>query len=256
MTAIVQDRYSSADALEPREMTRDPNAAAEERRVLRWGGLAGILSGLLFTGVFVFVGLVVGADSAEPAGAIARFPDIRAGRTVENGLYLAVIILWAAHFLALYRVLRRTSLAPALFGGALAVIGLTVLAAGALPHAATLSLSNLYHAPGATAADQASLVMVWQATQGIFNALLVTGLVVLPLALVALGMAMFDAPDFGKGYGRASVALGVVAAAAGIALVIDPGSFIAVAGFFAMIGFHLAVGWKVYRLSTTPSLPA
>lgn len=242
MTALVQDRivgYVSAD---------DPRTS-EERRVLRWGGLAGILGGLVFILVFIIVGVFIGADPAEPAGAVNRFPDIRAGRTVENSLYLVVLVLWVAHFLALYRALRGTSLAPALFGTALGIVGLAVLAVGALPHAANLALSNLYHAPGATPESQATLALVWQGTQGILNGQLVTGLVVLPFGLVALGMAMLQAPSFGRGYGLAGVGLGIVGAGAAVALLIDPLSFIAVIGVFALIVFHLVVGWKVYRLS-------
>lgn len=40
---------------------------------------------------------------------------IRAARTVENGLYLVVLVLWMVHSLALYRALRTTNLAAALF---------------------------------------------------------------------------------------------------------------------------------------------
>jgi hypothetical protein len=79
-----------------------------------------------------------------------RFPDIRAVRTVEDSLYLVVLILWVAHFLALYRALRETSLAPALFGSVIGIVGFGVLAAGALPHVASVPISELYHAPGAT----------------------------------------------------------------------------------------------------------
>jgi hypothetical protein len=95
---------------------------------------------------------------------------------VEEVLYLGVLALWAIHFLALYRALRGTSLAPALFGSALGIMGLGVLAAGALPQVARTPISDLYHAPGATPEDQATLVLLWQATQGIFDALLVVGL--------------------------------------------------------------------------------
>lgn len=220
--------------------------------VLRWGGLAGLLGGALFIVVFVVVGVFVGADPG-PEGAVMRFPDIRAGRTVENGLYLGVLILWVAHFLALYRALRESSPAAALFGGVLGIVGLTVLAAGALPHAASVPISDFYHAPGTTAEDQAALVMVWQATLGIFNALLVTGLVILPLSLVALGWAMLGDPAFGKGYGRVSVVLGVVGLGAAVALLVDPLSFVAVVVIFALIVFHLALGWKVLSLSRPPA---
>ena len=107
-------------------------AMSEEKGVLRWGGLAGILGGIIFIVVFVVVIVFVGADPAEPEGEVMRFPDIRAARTVEDSLYLVVLVLWIGHFLALYRALRRTSLAPALFGSVVGIVGLGVLAAGAL----------------------------------------------------------------------------------------------------------------------------
>src|SRR5215210_6681667 len=173
----------------------------EEKSVLQWGGLAGILGGIIFILVFVIVIAFVGADPAEPEGEVMRFPDIRAARTVENSLYLVVLILWIAHFLALYRALRGTSLAPALFGSVLGIVGLGVLAAGALPHVATAPISDLYHAPGASPEDRAALVLMWQATEGIFDALFVVGLLLVPIGFVALGVAMLGAPAFGRGFG-------------------------------------------------------
>ena len=174
-------------------------AMDEERSVLRWGGLAGILGGIIFILVFVIVIVFAGADPAEPEGEVMRFPDIRAARTVENGLYLVVLILWVTHFLALYRALRGTSLAPALFGSVLGIVGLGVLAAGALPHVAQAPISDLYHAPGATPEDQATLVLLWQATQGIFDALFVAGLLLVPIGLIALGVAMLGDPGLWQG---------------------------------------------------------
>jgi hypothetical protein len=165
----------------------------EEQSVLRWGGLSGILGGLIFILVFVIVIVFVGPDPAEPEGEVMRFPDIRAARTVEDSLYLVVLILWVLHFLALYRALRRTSLAPALFGSVLGIVGLGVLAAGALPHVATAPISDLYHAPGATSDDRATLVLMWQATEGIFDALFGVGLVLVPIGFIAIGVAMLRA---------------------------------------------------------------
>lgn len=224
---------------------------AEENSVLRWGGLAGILGGVILILVFGIVIVFVGPDPAEPTGLVERFPDVRAARTVENSLYLVVLILWATHFLALYRALRGTSLAPALFGSALSIFGLAVLAAGALPHVATTPISDLYHAPGATPEDQRALVLLWLATQGIFDALLVTGLFILPIGLIALGVAMLGAPAFGRGFGGMSVVLGVVGLAAACVLLVDV-SPIAIFGVLALIVFHLVLGWKVFRLSGCP----
>ena len=116
-------------------------AIDEEKSVLRWGGLAGILGGIIFILVFAVVIVLVGPDPSETRGEVMRFPDIRAARTIEDSLYLIVLILWVAHFLALYRALREASLAPALFGSVLGILGLGVLAAGALPHIATAPIS-------------------------------------------------------------------------------------------------------------------
>jgi hypothetical protein len=52
-----------------------------------------------------------------------RFPDIRAARTLEDSLYLVVLILWVAHFLAPYRALRGRASHPPSSGASLASWG-------------------------------------------------------------------------------------------------------------------------------------
>ena len=223
----------------------------QEKSVLRWGGLAGMLGGILH--ILAFVVVVVGpVGIEEPANLeewVIRFPDILAARIVENVLYLVALILGIILLLALYQALQRASLAPTLFGSGLGILGLTVLAAGALIHVATVPLSDIYHAPGVTLADQAALALMWQATWGIFEALAAVGFFVVPIGLIALGMAMLGAPAFGKGFGGVSVALGVVGLVGATFFIIDPSSMIVVATFFAIIIFQLILGWKVYSLS-------
>jgi hypothetical protein len=223
----------------------------QDRGVLRWGGLAGISGAVLFIVVFVIVGAFAGPDPAGPAGPISRFPEIRTERTVENGLYLAVVVLWVPLALALGHGLRRTRPASAIFGTALLLLGLTVLAAGAIPHVVTAGLSDRYHAAGATAAEQAALVLQWQATAGMFDALLLVGLLVMPVGVILLGSAMLRTPAFGKLAAGVSVVLGVASLGAAIVVLIDPQSLAAALGVFALIGFHLVAGWQVYRLSRT-----
>jgi hypothetical protein len=231
-------------------MMKDFQEMEQEKSVLRWGGLAGMLGGILLilTWVVVAVGPVGMEDPVDLAGWVTRFPDIKAARIVENSLYLVGLILGVILFLALYRALRGTSLAPALFGSVVGILGLGMLMAGALPHVATAPISDLYHAPGATPSDQATLALMWQATQGIFDALLATGLFVLPMGLIALGVAMLGAPAFGKGYGGVSVVLGVLGLVAA-ALNMVASSVIAAGSFFAMLIFFLVLGWKAHGLS-------
>ena len=223
----------------------------QEKSVMRWGGLAGMLGGILFilTWVVVLAGPVGMEDPADLVGWVTRFPDIRAARIVENGLYLVALILEVTLFLALYRALRRASLAPALFGSVLGILGLGVFAAGALVHVAQVPLSDLYHAPGATPEDQATLALLWQATWGIFDAMLYVGFFVVPAGLIALGVAMLGAPTFGKGFGGLSVALGAVGLVAAVLQMVDPSSMIGALSYFACLIFYLVLGWKVYSLS-------
>jgi hypothetical protein len=226
----------------------------EGNGLLRWGGMAGLLGGALMLFVFVFVGAVVGPDPAGPEGPVTRFPEIRAARTLENSLYLVVMALWAIHVMVLSRALSGTSPAPALVGRILGTVGLTILAAGALPHVVTTRLSDLYHAPGATPQDQATVALLWQANQGLFDALLASGLFLLPLGLVALGVAMLRAPAFGRRFAAATVALGVAALGGASAFILDPRTAIVAVGFLALIVFNLVLGWKAFRLANAPGV--
>ena len=126
-----------------------------------------------------------------------------------------------------------------------------MLAAGAIPHVVTSRLSDLYQADGATPDEQATLVLLWQANQAMFDALLLVGLMVMPVGIILFGLAMRRDPAFGKVVGNVSVALGVVGFAAATVMLVDPLSPVAALGIFALIGFHLVAGWKTYRLSTT-----
>ncbi len=229
-------------------------AMDDEKNVLRWGGLAGMLGGILF--ILSFVVVIAGpAGTEDPAsleGWVMRFPDIRAARIVENGIYLVGLILGVTLFLALYRALRGTRLAPALFGSVLGILGLVVLMAGALVHVATAPLSDLYHAPEATPVEQATLALLWQATWGIFDALLAVGFFIVPIGLFSLGVAMLGDPAFGKGFGGVSVVLGVVGLLSAVLFMVDPSSMIGAGTFFSIIIFYLVLGRKVYSVSRTP----
>lgn len=217
--------------------------------IARWGGLAGLGGSLVFVVVFAIVAIFAGPEPAGPAGPISRFPEIRVARIVENGLYLAVVMLWVPLALALFHSLRRTRPALALFGSGLNILGLAVLAAGAIPHVVTSRLSDLYHADGATPEEQATLVLLWQANQGMFDALLLVGLLVMPVGAVLFGLAMRRDPAFGTVAGNVSVVLGAVGFAAATVMLVDSMSAVAAIGVFALIGFHLVAGWKTYRLA-------
>jgi hypothetical protein len=93
---------------------------------------------------------------------------------------------------------------------------------------------------------------MWQATEGIFDALFGVGLLLVPIGFIALGVAMLGTPTFGKGFGGVSVALGVVGVVVASVLLVDPLSPSAFVGVLALIVFHLVLGWNIYSLSRAP----
>jgi hypothetical protein len=222
----------------------EPQYVEQERSVLKWGGLGGMVGGIVLVIVFVIVAVFVGSDPNEPMG----FPGIRVARTFEDGLYLAVMILWIPLFLALYRALRKERLAPALFGSALGIVGLVVLAAGALPHITTLAVSDLVQASGSTINNEAALEL-WKAAYAVFNALLTAGLILATIGVICLGAAMIKNPKFGKGIGWTSVVLGVAGAIAASVQLWNPDSPAPMVAMVGLILFGAVSGLKTYRLS-------
>ena len=56
--------------------TSDLLQTHEDRRVQRWGGLAGVLGGALLIVIFGIVGAFVGTF-ASPDAEVAAYPDVR-----------------------------------------------------------------------------------------------------------------------------------------------------------------------------------
>jgi hypothetical protein len=227
----------------------DLQLVEQEKSVLRWGGLAGILGSISFILAMVFVSVFIGPDPKNLTEWVSRFPDIHMTRVVENGIYLVALLLEIPLFLAVFWALRKTSLAPALFGSVLGIAGLISMIVSATPHVAHAPLSELYHAAGASPEAQATIAIIWQATWGIFDASLYVGFFVVPIGLILVGVAMFGSPGFGKGISWMSVILGAVGFVAAILQMIDPASSIGVLSYFSFIIFFFIVGRKTYSLS-------
>jgi hypothetical protein len=240
-------------------MTSGEWTTSQERNVLRWGGLAGIIGSVVFILVPVILfGFVAqappgsfkleGGAQVDPAGLVMLFPQSREAISAGNFINFVSSVLSLALFLALYRGLRGSSLAPALFGTALYILGLAVIFTETVTQVAFDPLSSIYNAPGATSAQQATVTIVWQATQGIFFELDAAALLLLSTGLILLGVAMYQAPGFGRGVGGLSTIFGMT----GLVVI----TFFGITSFLTaiilvpmFIVLPLLFGWKVYKLS-------
>ena len=215
-----------------------------EKSVLRWGGLAGILAFIIW---IVDMPIYVYVDPFIPQG-LMRFPDVRVALAINTILCMATAFLSIAFVLVLYRILRETSQALALFGSVLGVIGYIGIAlSDAFTFYAFAPLSDIYHAPMATPEAQATVVLLWQATQGIPHTFVFIGSLFLMIGFIALGVTMIGAPAFGRRLGWTTIVLGV---AGGIGVVFSL-FVIETIGlmFLSDLIFLLLVGRKVYSLS-------
>ena len=220
----------------------------QEKDVLRWGGLFGILGSIFLIASMAIVITRMPADPATWEEWVTRFADIKTTRILENTVYLTAVILWVPAFLALYYALRRTNLAFALFGSVLGILGLVILMVGALPHIGVMPLADIYYAPETTVADKATLGLMWQGSQAIHESSLAVGILVAPIAMLFLGIAMFSSPTFGKGFAAISLLLGAAGIIGAIGNIITL-SEIGAIPVFAIIIFNFVMGWKLFSLS-------
>ena len=155
-------------------------AEVQDRRLIQWGGIAGLAGVAAFVGtVAVVVGL--GLPAADDPETLTDFADIESGRIAEHFLYLGALVLFALHVLVLHRILRAAHGPAALFGAAVAEIGLIVMAASSMLHLSTSPLSELYESSDATADDRLAIEYAWHGAQSVFDTMLVTGALLVPI---------------------------------------------------------------------------
>jgi hypothetical protein len=90
---------------------------------------------------------------------------------------------------------------------------------------------------------------MWQEILGIIDLTTYVGFFVIPIGILILGVGMLKSPAFGKGYGGASIALGVIGFVAALLQIADPASMFGIGSYFAFIIFFLVLGWKLFSIS-------
>ena len=217
--------------------------------VLRWGGLAGILAFI----VWIVELPIYGSIDPFTSDGLMRFPDVKATLGLSTILMMTIAILSIALVLALYRTLRGANMAFALFGGVFGVIGYIVTALGdASTFWAFAPLSDLYHDPATTPEAQATVVILWETTQGTVHTFFFVGGLFTMLCFIALGVAMLGAPAFGRRFGGVSIILGVIGilgVVASLFITGDIGPQVLGISVFANIIFLPLFGWKLFSMS-------
>lgn len=228
-------------------VSHDPETA-HDGEVIRWGAIAGLGGVALMVGaVAVVVGL--GLPDASDAETLTDFADIESGRIAEHFFYLGAVVLFILHVLVLHRVLSATHPAAALFGTALATLGLGIMAASAVLHVSTAPLADLYEASDATPADQRAIEYAWHGTQSVFDTMLATGVLLVPIGIVLLGVAMRRTPAFSRRLAALSIGLGVAGILGAVISIVDTTSDASAAAVLAIVVFHLVTGWRTLKLA-------
>ncbi len=231
------------------ELRGDPSRSARslDRQLSRWGGRAALAGVILMIGAIAVV-VALGLPDASDVETLRDFSDIETGRILEHFFYLGALMLFALHVLVLYRLLATAHSAAALFGTAVAEFGFVILAAGSLLHVATSPLADLYTAPGTTAEERQSIEYAWQGAQSVFDTLLATGVLLVPIGIVLLGVAMRRAPAFGPRLAWLSIGLGALGVIGAVIEAVDPELELSAASVLAIVMFELSTGWRTLRL--------
>ncbi len=218
-----------------------------DHRLQRWGGVAGLAGAAFLVGSGLVVG-IMGLPDASDVETLTDFADIESGRIAEHLLYLGALMLMALHVLVLDRLLRRDHPAASLFGTAMAEFGLVIMAASSLLHVATAPLADLYTAADTPPEDLRSIEYAWHAGQSVFDTMLTTGVLLVPIGLILFGVAMRAGSVFGPRLAWLTLGLGVLGTVGALIAIVVPGSMFAAVSVLAMVVFSASSGWHLRRL--------
>ena len=203
------------------------------------------MAGVVLMAAAVAVVGALGLPDASDVETLRDFADIKSGRIFEHIFYLGALMMFALHVLVLYRVLRTAHPPAALFGAAVVEFGLVMMAASSLLHVATSPLADLYTASDTPPEDLASIEYAWHGAQSVFDTMLATGVLLVPIGIVLLGVAMRSTPAFGTGLTMLTIGLGTAGIIGAAIEVVDPALEVSAASVLAIVVFNLSTGWRM-----------
>jgi len=163
--------------------------------------------------------------------------------------------LFALHVFVLRRVLDAAHAAASLFGAVMSAFGLVIMVASSVLHLSTSPLADLYTDPETPAADLPAIEYAWHGAQSVFDTMLVTGLLLVPIGIVLFGVAMRRFPAFGVRLGVAAIVLGAIGIVGATISIVVPSSDLSALSVLAIVVFHLITGWRTWQLGDDGDQP-
>lgn len=218
-----------------------------DRPLYRWGGIAALAGVVSMVGAGGVVG-AFGLPDASDVETLRDFGDIETGRILEHFLYLGALVLFALHTVVLHRLLAPAHRPAALFGAVVAEFGLVIMAASSMLHVSTSALAELYTDPDVPAGDLASIEYAWHGTQSVFDTMLATGALLVPVGILLFGLAMLRAPEFGPRLAWSAIVIGALGFLGAAIEVVDQDLELSALAVLAIVVFHLGSGWRTLTL--------
>lgn len=244
---------SSTQAAQGHHNERPQPEHTQDLQLVRWGGIAGLAGAALLLSSAAVVG-ILGLPDASDVETLTDFADIESGRIAEHFLYLGAVMAFALHVFVLHRLLRTAHPVAALFGTVMAGFGFVIMAASSLLHVSTSPLADLYTDPDTPPEDLPAIEYAWNGAQSVFDTMLATGVLLVPIGIVLFGIAMRNAPAFGPRLSMLTMALGAVGIIGAVIAVIEPGSIVVAGSVLAIAVFHLSTGWRTLTLGNEASI--
>ena len=218
------------------------------KRTLQLGALGGISSGLLTIIAFLLIlTLPQGILFADPATILANIEASRTTVVTIVRLAYVAAFLYVPFLVVLFESLGAPRPTAARLGTLLGTVAAGATFVFVYGFGSTsLSLAVTYAA--ASPQERTAIVFAAQAALGVLSALQVMAIFFFGFALVSFGLAFLSSSSYHKGFGWASVVLGI----ASVMVLYTPGVPDPVSFIFVAI-FAILLGAKLLHLSRASS---
>ncbi len=122
------------------------------------------------------------------------------------------------------------------------------MAASSVLHLSTSPLADLYTDPDTPPDDRPAIEYAWHGAQSVFDTMLITGALIVPIGMVLFGVAMRCSAAYGSRLGWLAIGLGAAGLIGAGLEVVDRALELTAISILAIVVFHAATGWRTLAL--------